>query len=154
MNSLMEAWRVNEAVCERLLELVPDGAFELKPGKGKTIRSNWTHIISVRRMHVEACSKAAAAVIPKLDWKSATREEILDGLRVSASAVAELLEAGKPGGRWTPELFYGYLAAHEGHHRSQIEAALRGGGHELDDLDMYGLWDWPKFAKSFRGSEG
>ncbi len=145
LEDLLDAWRVNNAVNLRLLELCPDDAFELKPGQGKTIRSNWVHLVGVRRSHVEAMRPSAAESIAKLDWKTAPREAIVEALTSSAEATAAVLirlEA-KPN-RWTAAKFFGYSVAHEAHHRSQIEIALRIGGHEIPEMAMYGLWDWPK----------
>lgn len=144
MDDLLEAWRVNCVVNHRLLSLCPDETFELKPGKGKTIRSNWVHVVGVRRSHVESMVPQAAP-IAKLDWKTSPREAIEEALRASDEAMAAVfvrLET-KPI-RWTAAKFFGYSVAHEAHHRSQIEIALRLGGHELPDMAMFGLWDWPK----------
>lgn len=146
LDDLLEAWRVNCVVNHRLLVLCPDGGFDLKPGaKGKTIRSNWVHLIGVRRSHVEAMLPAAAGPVARLDWKTASREEIADALRTSDGATAAVLARleAKPI-RWTAAKFFGYCVAHEAHHRSQIETALRLGGFEMDDEAMFGLWNWPK----------
>ena len=145
LDGLLDAWRVNNAVNLRLLALCPEEAFDLKPGKGKTIRSNWVHIVGVRRSHIEAMAPAAAGPIARLEWKSATRGEIEAALSASAEATAAVfarLET-KPI-RWTAAGFFGYSVAHEAHHRSQIEIALRLGGFEMEDAAMYGLWDWPR----------
>ena len=145
LDDLLDAWRVNQEVNVRLLALCPDEAFELKPGKGKTIRSNWVHLIGVRRSHVEAMLSAAASPIARLEWKSASREAIAEALAASGEAMAAVLARldAKPN-RWTAAKFFGYSVAHESHHRSQIEIALRIGGHEWPEMTMYRLWDWPK----------
>lgn len=89
-------------------------------------------------------------MIPKLDWQEAAREEILEGLIASSRAMEALLakregSAGKS--RWSAPLFFGYAVAHEAHHRSQIEIALRLAGRGPDDAALLGLWDWPKIAR-------
>ena len=145
LDDLLDAWRANNAVNRRLLELCPNEAFDLKPGKGKTIRSNWVHLIGVRRSHVEAMSRTVAETIPKLDWKTATREEIVIALAASDEAMAATFARldTKPN-HWTAARFFAYSVAHEAHHRSQIETTLRLNGMELEDAAMFGLWDWPK----------
>jgi uncharacterized damage-inducible protein DinB len=145
LEDVFEAWRVNNAVNLRLLSFCSEASFELKPGKGKTVRSNWVHIVGVRRMHLEESFRKEAAAIPKLDWKTATKEEIEEALEVSHDLTHLLFEKldTKPT-RWTAAKYFGYAVAHEAHHRSQIEIALRMGGAELSDDDMYSLWNWPK----------
>lgn len=145
MEGLLDAWRTNNAVNLRLLGLCPDESFELKPGKGKTIRSNWVHIVGVRRSHLEATMRREAEGVPKLDWKAATREEVAHALEVSHDLTVLLFQKleAKPT-RWTAAEFFGYSVAHEAHHRSQIEIALRLGGMELPDEAMFSLWDWPR----------
>lgn len=67
LDDALRAWRTNDEINRRLLALCPDEAMELKPGRGKTIRSNFVHILSVRRMHIEEKLPAVAAPLPKLD---------------------------------------------------------------------------------------
>lgn len=145
LEDLLDAWRKNEVVNQRLLALCSDESFEAKPGKGKTIRSNWVHLIGIRRAHVEAMLAPAAEPIPKLDWKTATREEIAHGLATSAEATATVLERldAKPI-RWTAASLFGYSVAHEANHRAQIEIALRLNGFEPTIAALYDLWNWPK----------
>lgn len=147
----LDAWKVNDLQNHALLRFVGDSDFDLKPGKGKTIRSNYVHLIGVRRSWIEVRSASAARGLPKLDWKTATREEIVQGLEATNAKMLELFETmatnPKPG-KWTLAMFFAYCIAHEAHHRSQIEIALRLGGRELADLDLYSLWDWPKVLQS------
>ncbi len=150
-DDLIVAWRTNNAINVRLLGLCLDDDFDLKPGKGKTIRSNFVHIVGVRRSWVEESLKAEAATIPKLDWQEATREEILEGLIASSRAMEALLakrEANAGKGRWSAPLFFGYAVAHEAHHRSQVEIALRLAGRGPDEIELLGLWDWPKISRT------
>jgi uncharacterized damage-inducible protein DinB len=146
-DDLLDAWRVNNAVNVELLSLCSDEDLELKPGKGKTIRSNYVHLIGVRRSWAEEKVKAEAAAIPKWDWKAATREELIDGLTISGDVMASLfrkMEEGAKPGRWTSVTFFAYCIAHEAHHRSQIEIALRLNNREPDDAALYRLWEWSK----------
>lgn len=140
-DELLDAWRANERANLKVLALCEDADFDLKPGKGKTIRSNFTHLVSVRRMWIEGSMGPEAATIPKLDWKTADRALIAEGLRVSNDGMlayfARRLDLNKP-----TLAFFAYAVAHEAHHRSQIEIALRINGREPDDKRLYDLWEW------------
>jgi uncharacterized damage-inducible protein DinB len=148
IDALADAWRANCAINHELLALCRDEDLDLKPGKGKTIRSNFVHIAGVRRSHIEEKLRAEAVSIPKPDWQTATREELAAALTSTDDLVVLLLEriALKPG-RWTPARFLGYMVSHDAHHRSQIEMALRLNGREPEDKYLYELWNWPKKAQ-------
>jgi uncharacterized damage-inducible protein DinB len=146
-DELLEAWRVNNEVNLELLALCADEDFELKPGKGKTIRSNFTHLIQVRRFWVEEKMSKEASSLPRPDWKTATREELAEGLSITHDAMAALFEkraARTKPDRWPLLTFFAYCIAHEAHHRSQVEIALRIHGREPEDALLYRLWEWPK----------
>lgn len=147
VEDLLEAWRVNQAITLELLAACPDESMESKPGKGKTIRSNFVHLVSVRRMWLEDKMPLEAKSVPKLDWKTASRSELVDGLNLThdlmAALVRKLAELGRTR-KWSLAGFFSYCIAHEAHHRSQVEIALRINGFEPDDAFLYGLWDWSK----------
>ncbi|MBI5706286.1 MAG: hypothetical protein HZC36_04780 [Armatimonadetes bacterium] len=146
---VVSAWKANNALNLELLSLCPDDTFELKPGKGKTVRSNFTHLVSVRKMWLEEKMAKEAAGIPKLDWKTANREEMRSGLEISSDLMVQLLErkaAQTKPSKWSLPLFFAYCIAHEAHHRSQIEIALRMAGREPEDAVLYGLWEWGSFV--------
>lgn len=148
-DELVGAWRANQRIGLALLDLCADQDLDLKPGKGKTIRSALVHLVGVRKMWLEDNVKAEAAAIPNLDWKTATRAEIVDGLERSSLAMEQLLRRRAERectGKWTAPLFFAYAIAHEAHHRSQIEIALRINGREPDDAKLYALWEWQKFV--------
>src|SRR5687768_14002282 len=92
MEEVLAAWRANNAINLELMDLVADEDMELKPGKGKTIRSNFVHIIGVRRFHLEEQMRKEAAMIPKLNWKTASREDLREGLALTHDLVAQALQ--------------------------------------------------------------
>ncbi len=148
---LLRAWRANNAINLELLGVCSDEDFELKPGKGKTIRSNYVHMIGVRRGWAEATMRKESATIPKLDWKTASREEVERGLAVSSKVMEKVFvkmieEPGK--NRWTPVNFLAYCVAHEANHRAQVEISLRISGREPDIAVLYELWNWTKKSQA------
>lgn len=149
LEDVLHAWRANDAQNHALLTLCADEDFELKPGNGKTIRSNFVHIVSVRKSWTQDKLKRESASIPKLDWKTATRGEIVEALEISNDVMLMYLEfkaSAKPTS-WTPAMFFAYAVSHEAHHRSQVEIALRINGREPEDLKLYALWEWPKILR-------
>jgi uncharacterized damage-inducible protein DinB len=147
LDELHEAWRVNNAINLEMLGWTSDEDLELKPGKGKTIRSNYVHMIGFRRAWCESKLKKESEAIPKLDWKTASRQELIDGLNVSSDVMQkffEKIETTKATGKWSTLIFFSYAISHEANHRAQIELALRLNGKEPDDAVLYRLWEWTK----------
>lgn len=142
---LAAAWRVNHEITLELLALVSDDCLDLKPGSGKTIRSNIVHIAGVRRQWAEDKAREAAAKVSKPDWRDASRDDLVDALETSSEAVLEAFARRfRPETRaqWSPVVGLAYLVAHEAHHRGQIEIALRINGHGLPDEQSFALWGW------------
>ena len=147
LNDILDAWKANCVINHEFLGLCADEDFELKPGNGKTIRSNFVHIVGVRLGYLEDKLRKETAHLPKLDWKTATREEIASGLNATDGLMErlfEIVETAKKPARWTTARFFAYNIAHEAHHRSQIEIALRVNGREPPVSSLYELWEWPK----------
>ncbi len=145
VDELIDASRMNNEVTLEYLAFCEDVDLELKPGKGKTIRSNFVHLIGVRRMWCEEKMKKEADAIPKLDWKTATREEIRQGLDASHKAMAEMFRLrDSKSAKFSTIGFFAYCIAHEANHRAQIEIALRVNGREPDDKLLYATWEWSR----------
>lgn len=118
IDEMIEAWRVNNVLNLELLDVCSDEDLELKPVKGKTIRANLVHMVSVRKSWAEPSAKVEAQEIPKLDPKTATREQIKAGLNLSRDVMSEVFRRREAKGKWNPFVFFGYLISHEAHHRS------------------------------------
>ncbi|MDR3689176.1 MAG: DinB family protein [Fimbriimonas sp.] len=147
IDDLVEAWRVNDKINLELLGLCAAEHLEFKPGKGKTIRSNYVHLIGFRTHWLAEKMPAEAATIPKLDWKTATREEITEGLQLSGTLMEtrfRAMDAADKPGRQDVLNFFAYCIAHEANHRAQIEIALRLNGAEPEDKLLYRLWEWSR----------
>jgi uncharacterized damage-inducible protein DinB len=144
LDDLLEAWRVNNVVTLELLDMCPDETLEFKPGKGKTIRSNFVHIHWLRGEYIK--EKFPKAPITKLDSKAATREEIREGLVKTEDQMRDVFRRRfeKPV-KMNLMTFYTYAVVHEAHHRSQVEIALRLNGAEpKEKMAWYNWWDWAK----------
>lgn len=153
LDDILDAWRVNDQLNLKFLDACTDEDLELKPGKGKTIRSNLVHLVLFRRSWVEIKLRKESAKIPKLDWKTAGRAELREALKISSTLMEDLFriraQATKSEG-WTDSMFFAYTVAHEANHRAQIELALRLNGREPDVAFLYGLWDWPKISSALQ----
>ena len=120
LDDLSDAWRVNNAINLELLDIATDVDLDLKPGKGKTIRSNFVHLIGVRRMWLEVQMPKEAKTVPKLDWKTADRAELRRALNLTSGLMQALfkkMEASTKPGKWTTTMFFAYCIAHEANHR-------------------------------------
>ena len=144
IDDLLEAWRVNNVVTLELLDMCPESTMELKPGKGKTIRSNFVHIIWVRSELIK--EKFPKTGVAKLDWKTATRKEIREALVKTEGQMQDVFRRRfeKPS-KFSLMTFFAHVIAHEANHRGQIEIALRLNDAELaGEMVWYTWWDWAK----------
>jgi uncharacterized damage-inducible protein DinB len=70
------------------------------------------------------------------------------GLEQSRDALRAVLESvlqsdGRVKG-FEPDVaaFFGYLIAHDAHHRGQVTMLARQVGHSLPQKAMFGMWEW------------
>ncbi len=145
IEELIDAWRANEAINKKLLRMCSEADLELKPGKGKTIRGNFTHIVACRRNWATNSLPNKAKSIKTPDSRTATKKQIELALKESSKVLEDVFRkiCKKPGrGKWAPLTFLAYTVAHDACHRSQIEIALRINGREPSDSALGRLWNW------------
>lgn len=152
--ALLEAYAVNEEMNQRLLAALDERAWRADPpgGKGRPIAAIFAHIHNVRHMWLVVSAKdLKIKVPPKLDRDKCTRKQTADALARSAEAISALLEAGLQREDLRVKDFrpdvagaFGYMIAHEAHHRGQICMLARQAGFPLDQKAQYGLWEWAK----------
>ena len=150
LESVLAAWRANNKITLAMLDYCSDEDLELKPGKGKTIRSNFVHLIGMRRAWCEQKLKKEAAQIEKLDWQTATLDQLRNGLNKSSEIILHLLAglgADPKPGKWNLPMFFAYAIAHEANHRAQIEIAWRLNKREPEIAWLYSLWEWDKLSR-------
>jgi uncharacterized damage-inducible protein DinB len=145
--ALLSAFNINDRINKYLLESLPDPAWRTEPpaGKGRDIAAIFSHMHNVRVMWL----KATKGTIPaQLDRHTATPAQASKALEQSRAALYEVLKSSIEGdGRikgFRPDVaaFFGYLIAHDAHHRGQITMLARQVGHPIPQKAMFGMWEW------------
>ena len=146
--ALLTAYSTNDRINRYLIDNLPTEAWKSKPpdGKGRTIAAIVAHMHNVRVMWLKA---AKAEDIPQqLDRATVTPPQALDALDASRQALlAVMSRALETDGRvkgFRPDVagFFGYLIAHDSHHRGQIAMLARQVGHPLPLKATFGMWEW------------
>ncbi len=145
--ALLSAFDTNDRINQYLLENMPAEAWRAEPPekKGRDVASIFAHMHNVRVMWL----KATKGKIPaQLDRHSVTPAQARKGLEESRAALRDVLKTSLDGeGRikgFRPDVagFFGYLIAHDAHHRGQITMLARQVGHPISQKTMFGMWEW------------
>ncbi len=147
-DALTGAYATNNRINLYLLQHIPDEAWRAKPagGKGRDIASMFAHIHNVRLMWLKA--SGAAVIPPKAEPETLTKQQAATALEASSKALEDTLRAALSGAGnikgFKPDAasFFGYLVAHDAHHRGQITMLARQVGHPISQSAMFGLWEW------------
>jgi uncharacterized damage-inducible protein DinB len=153
--SLLTAFDTNDRINQYLIENLPAEAWRAEPpgGKGRTIAAMVAHMHNVRLMWLKAAAKGSK-IPEQLDRTSVTPEEAANGLEQSRVALSAVIKAAlERDGRvkgFRPDVsgFFGYLIAHDAHHRGQICMLARQVGHPLRQKAMFGMWEWGTRGKA------
>jgi uncharacterized damage-inducible protein DinB len=146
--ALLNAFNTNNRINQYLIDNLPPAAWKAKPpdGKGRTIAAIVAHMHNVRVMWLKA---AKAEEIPaQLDRATVTPSQALRALEASRQALSVVMSRAMEGnGRvksFRPDVagFFGYLIAHDAHHRGQITMLARQVGYPLPVKAMFGMWEW------------
>jgi len=146
--ALLNAFNINNRINRYLIENLPPDAWRAKPadGKGRTIAAIVAHMHNVRVMWLKATKYEEVPL--QLDRATVTPTQALRGLESSREALSVVLSLAIAGdGRirnFRPDVagFFGYLIAHDAHHRGQITMLARQVGHPLPQKAMFGMWEW------------
>jgi hypothetical protein len=131
-DALLSAFEINDRNNVSMIENLPANAWRGKPpdGKGRVIA-------------------AKGSPIPEqLDHHQLTPAQAKSRLAQSRVALSVILKRALEGnGRvkgFGPDVaaFFGYLVAHDAHHRGQIAMLARQLGHPLPQEAMVGMWEW------------
>jgi|SRR5579862_5601854 len=146
--ALLNAFDTNNRINQYLIENLPPEAWKAKPpdGKGRTIAAIVAHTHNVRVMWLKA---AKAVHIPdQLDRAAVTPAQALRAFEASRQALSAVMSGAlRSNGRirgFRPDVagFFGYLIAHDAHHRGQIAMLARQLGYPLPQKAMFGMWEW------------
>jgi len=147
--SLLRAFDTNDRINQYLVESLPAEAWRAPTpdGKGRTIAAIVAHMHNVRRMWLKAVAEESK-IPEQLDRTSVTPAHAAKALERSREALRAVLKAAlETDGRvkgFRPDVsgFFGYLIAHDAHHRGQICMLARQVGHALPQKAMFGMWEW------------
>jgi uncharacterized damage-inducible protein DinB len=152
---LLNAFDTNDRINQYMIENLPAEAWRAEPpeGKGRTIAAMVAHMHNVRVMWLKAAAKDSK-IPEQLERSSVTAAQALKGLEQSRAALSAVLKlALESDGRvkgFKPDVagFFGYLIAHDAHHRGQICMLARQVGHPLPQKAMFGMWEWGSRGKA------
>jgi len=145
--ALLSAFDTNDRINQYLLENLPAEAWRAEPPgkKGRDIASVFAHMHNVRVMWLKATGGKVPAQLDKYKGTAAQARKALDESR---AALREVLRSALAGdGRikgFRPDVagFFGYLIAHDAHHRGQVTMLARQAGHPISQKAMFGMWEW------------
>ena len=146
-DALLTAFDTNDRVNHYLIENLPAEAWRAEPpqNKGREIAAIVAHMHNVRVMWL----KAAGGKVPEqLDRHKVMPVQARKALETSRAALREVLQAAiSTYGRvkdFRPDVagFFGYLIAHDAHHRGQIAMLARQVDHPVSQKAMFGMWEW------------
>jgi uncharacterized damage-inducible protein DinB len=145
--ALLSAFDTNDRINLYLLDSLPTESWRAEPPgkKGRDIASVIAHMHNVRVMWL----KATQGKVPEqLDRFTVTPAQAKKALEASRAALREVLRVSLAtdghikGFRPDVAGFFGYLIAHDAHHRGQITMLARQAGHAIPQKAMFGMWEW------------
>jgi uncharacterized damage-inducible protein DinB len=147
--ALLISFDTNDRINQYMIENLPTEAWRAEPpeGKGRTIAAIVAHLHNVRVMWLKAAAKESK-IPDQLDRTSVTPAQATKALEQSRTALSAVLKSAlESDGRvkgFRPDVagFFGYLIAHDAHHRGQICMLARQVGHPLPQKAMFGMWEW------------
>lgn len=148
VDALVRAYATNNRINLYMIQHLPDEAWraETPGGKGRNPASITAHIHNVRLMWLK--SLGATEMPEKLDPETVTKVQATAALTASWEALEGWLRRALEGdGRvkgFKPDVasFFGYLVAHDAHHRGQVSMLARQSGHPLPKSAGFGMWEW------------
>ena len=153
--ALLTSFDTNDRINQYMIENLPTEAWRAEPpaGKGRSVAAIVAHLHNVRVMWLKAASKGSK-IPDQLERTSVTPAQATRALEQSRAALSAVLKSAlESDGRvkgFRPDVagFFGYLIAHDAHHRGQICMLARQVGHTLSQKAMFGMWEWGTRGKA------
>ena len=148
-DALLNAFDINDRINRYVIDNLPPEAWRAEPpeGRGREVAAIVAHIHNVRVMWLKASAKGSK-IPDQLDRHTVTPAQAKKGLEQSREALSAVMKGAlEADGRvkgFKPDVaaFFGYLIAHDAHHRGQITMLARQVGHPLPHKAMFGMWEW------------
>ena len=164
-DSVIQAWRTNNAVNVWLVERVPRVLWSSDvPGiPRRSIRRVAAHLHNSRCRWIKTLGTEHDIFAPaSVDFLRVSPRSLVRALERSSRGIEALLRLGlEHDGVVPPSRAYAwrnlpldvghvlaYFVAHEGHHRGQIVMAARQLGQRLPPTVVNGLWQWTRLSRS------
>jgi uncharacterized damage-inducible protein DinB len=152
--ALLTSFDTNDRINQYMIENLAAEAWHAEPtgGKGRNIAAIVAHLHNVRVMWLKAAAKGSK-IPEQLDRTSVMPAQAAKALEQSREALSAVLKSAlESDGRvkgFRPDVagFFGYLIAHDAHHRGQICMLARQVGHPLPQKAMFGMWEWGSRGK-------
>ena len=161
---LLETYAANGAMNQLLLEHLDPRAWRSRPlqknpREGRTIAAVFAHLHNSRLVWIKHSAPHLKCPAP-MDPARCTIKQARRAHRQSAARCLDMLQDALSGeetrrvtrfsrGGWTQTwpagaTMFGYMFAHEAHHRGQIILLAKQLGYPLPDKAAYGIWHWEK----------
>jgi uncharacterized damage-inducible protein DinB len=163
---LLEVYAVNDAMNQFLLAHVDQRAWRARPpgkkGSGRTLAAIFTHLHNSRLVWTKHSAPHLKCPAPLDPDRCTIKQAVAAHKKSGAQCLRMLTDAlsSEPGrlvtkfsrGSWAPvwpagATMFGYMFAHEAHHRGQIIMLAHQLGYRLPDNAAYGIWHWHKLWK-------
>jgi uncharacterized damage-inducible protein DinB len=148
-DAVLNAFAINDRINQYVIDNLTAEAWRAEPpdGKGREVAAIVAHMHNVRVMWLKASAKGSK-IPEQLDRHTVTPAQAKKALVQSHDALSAVLKSAlESDGRiksFKPDAagFFGYLIAHDAHHRGQIAMLARQVGHALPQKAMFGMWEW------------
>jgi len=148
-DALLDGFAINDRINQYMIDNLPPETWRAEPpqGKGREVAAIVAHMHNVRAMWLKAAAKGSK-IPDQLDRHTATTAQAKKTLAEGHDALSAVLKGaldrdGRVKG-FKPDVaaFFGYLIAHDAHHRGQIAMRARQVGHARPQKAMFGMWEW------------